>query len=66
MLITERTVAGSKYVVMDEEDGIIMWRKGMRKRYVACNRPSDQVEDFDEAVALLRRQADRACGETLA
>lgn len=43
-------------VVMDEEGRY--YQKGHGKRYVACNRPSDRSEDFDEAVALLRRQAD--------
>ena len=52
-------------VVMDEEGRYYHVEKGHGKRYVACNRPSDRSEDFDEAVALLRRQA-RACGETFA
>lgn len=45
-------------VVMDEEGRYYHVEKGHGKRYVACNRPSDRSEDFDEAVALLRRQAD--------
>ena len=44
--------------VMDEEGRYYHVEKGHGKRYVACNRPSDRSEDFDEAVALLRRQAD--------
>ena len=44
-------------VVMDEGRYYHV-EKGHGKRYVACNRPSDRSEDFDEAVALLRRQAD--------
>lgn len=42
----------------DEEGRYYHVEKGHGKRYVACNRPSDRSEDFDEAVALLRRQAD--------
>lgn len=42
-------------VVMDEEGRYYHVEKGHGKRYVACNRPSDRSEDFDEAVALLRR-----------
>ena len=45
-------------VVMDEEGRYYHVEKGHGKRYVACYRPSDRSEDFDEAVALLRRQAD--------
>ena len=45
-------------VVMDEKGRYYHVEKGHGKRYVACNRPSDRSEDFDEAVALLRRQAD--------
>lgn len=45
-------------VVMDEKGWYYHVEKGHGKRYVACNRPSDRSEDFDEAVALLRRQAD--------
>jgi hypothetical protein len=43
---------------MDEKGRYYHVEKGHGKRYVACNRPSDRSEDFDEAVALLRRQAD--------
>lgn len=45
-------------VVMDEKGRYYHVEKGHGKRYVACNRPSDRSEGFDEAVALLRRQAD--------
>ena len=45
-------------VLLDEEGRYYHVEKGHGKRYVACNRPSDRSEDFDEAVALLRRQAD--------
>lgn len=37
-------------VVMDEEGRYYHVEKGHGKRYVACNRPSDRSEDFDEAV----------------
>ena len=53
-------------VVMDEEGRYYHVEKGHGKRYVACNRPSDRSEDFDEAVALLRRQADERVEKTLA
>ncbi|KAA5378584.1 hypothetical protein F2Y55_21715 [Phocaeicola dorei] len=51
-------LADRSIVVMDGEGSYYHVEKGHGKRYVACNRPSDRSEDFDEAVALLRRQAD--------
>ena len=36
-------------VVMDEKGWYYHVEKGQGKRYVACNRPSDRSEDFDEA-----------------
>ena len=43
-------------VVMDEKGWYYHVEKGHGKRYVACNRPSDRSEDFDEAVAKRLRE----------
>ncbi len=42
---------------MDDCERYYHVEEGGTKRYVACNHPSDPREDFDVAVAVLRRQA---------
>lgn len=44
-------------VVMDDEGRYYHVEKGCEKRYVACNRPTDRCEDFDEVFPQLQKQA---------